>query len=115
MRWDARGFAGLAIGAAMCLALCLAPLAGCGDTPQLGGDDDCLAAADALWTAIGAKRADLVDQSAREIDRLHTAAKMNDEAFDALSAVVVTARAGEWSDARAALKSFVQGQRRAPK
>jgi hypothetical protein len=96
-------------------ALTVGTCAGCGSTPQLNGDEEALGAADALWTAIGAQRRDLVDQSAQEFDRLHAAQQMSDEAFAALSDIVATAREGDWSDARQDLKSFVQGQRRAPK
>jgi len=95
---------------AIVLASCLV-LADCGSTPQLGGDQECLGAADALWTAIGAQRSDLVDAAAEKLERLHSAGKMPDDAFEDISEIVAQARAGEWSDARAALKTFVQGQR----
>jgi hypothetical protein len=91
----------------------LALVAGCSGPPQLGGDEECLGAADALWTAIGARQQDLVNQSAAEIDRLHTAGKMPDDAHAALADIVATARSEDWDAARRALKSFVQGQRRA--
>ncbi|MGD9722383.1 MAG: hypothetical protein AB7O59_12840 [Pirellulales bacterium] len=105
----ARGTLCRAAGALLALTL----LAGCSGPPQLGGDEQCLGAADALWTAIGARQQDLVNQSATEIDRLHTAGKMPDDAHTALTDIVATARSEEWDDARRSLKSFVQGQRRA--
>ena len=86
--------------------------AGCGRSPQFAGNRECLAAADALWTAVTAKRTELVDQSAAEIERLHAQAQLSDEAFDALSRIVADARAGNWDAARTALKTLLRGQRR---
>ena len=40
---------------------------------------------------------------------------MPDEAFENLEAIVADAQAGHWDTARAALKSFLRGQRPAPK
>jgi hypothetical protein len=102
--------------------VCLAVLAvtigfagGCGRTPQLAANADCIAATDALWTAINAKRPPLVDRSASEIVRLHDSGQLNDEAFALLSTVVASARAGEWPQARKSLKAFIVGQRPAQK
>jgi hypothetical protein len=95
-----------ALGAAVVLFLCL----GCSDTPQLGSDA-CLGAADALWTSVTAKSAELLDQSASKIEKLHATAELSDAAFERLSVVIATARAGDWSGARLALKEFVRGQR----
>jgi hypothetical protein len=89
-------------------------VAGCNRTPQLNGDEECLGVADALWTAITAKRLELTDQCATKIEALHAAAKMPDEAFEILMGVISTARAGHWAEARIALKEFVRGQRPAP-
>jgi hypothetical protein len=93
------------------LVLSLLAVAGCSRTPQLAGDRDALSAADALWTAITAKDSDLLENSAAAIGKLHAEAHLTDEAYGALENVMQTARAGNWSDARAALKTFVRGQR----
>ncbi len=100
----ARGWLAAALLVAMGLA------AGCGQTPQLGNEES-LSAADSLWTAITAKRADLLEISGREIETLHAEAKLTDGCYDTLSAILATARQGQWADARVALKSFVRGQR----
>lgn len=102
---SARKFRWLCIACAACCTL------GCGQTPQLGGNRESLAAADALWTSVTAKRLDLLDQSESRIAELHAAAKVPDDAFEVLAGVIATARAGQWSDARLALKAFVRGQR----
>ncbi len=96
-------------------AACLISLAGCSATPQLAGDEDCIAATDALLTAVSSKRQELLDASAAEIERLRSAGKLPDDAFESLSAVVARARAGEWAESRATLKKFIQGQRPAAK
>ena len=108
-KWKSR------LGAAAMLACLGLPLAaGCGRAPQLGSEDN-LAAADGLWTAVTAKDASLVDKSAGLIEQLHQTHKMSDEAFEVLRGVIATARAGDWSQARGALKAFVRGQRPAEK
>ena len=97
------------IGEVGCCALILLCL-GCSDTPQLGSEE-CLGAADALWTAVTAKNLDLLEQSAAKIEKLHSSAELSDAAFEQLSGVIATARTGDWPGARGALKKFVQGQR----
>src|SRR5262245_34658427 len=97
----------------LCLALALmVVLGGCSKPAQLGNDEEVWSAADARWTAVTAKRGDLLENTAGRIDKLHASAKLPDDAFEQLSAVIATARSGEWSDARVALKAFVRGQRR---
>lgn len=93
------------------LALVAATLVGCSGTPQLNGDPETLGAADALWTAVTAKRTDLLDKSAARIESLHTAGKLPEDAFQSLQAVIAQARAGQWAEARTDLKAFVKGQR----
>jgi hypothetical protein len=95
-----------AVGCCALMLLCL----GCSDTPQLGSEE-CLGAADALWTSVNAKNSDLLEQSAANIEKLHSNAELSDAAFEQLTDVIAIARKGDWSGARAALKKFVQGQR----
>ena len=99
-----------------CLAMllagfCLVLSAGCGGAPQLGGNEQCLAAADALWTAVTAKQPKLLEHSAGEIEKLHAAGTLPDDAFNSLSQIVASARAGQWPEARKALKAFARSQR----
>jgi hypothetical protein len=93
------------------MALAAATLCGCARTPQLNGDAESLGAADALWTAVTAKRTDLLEKSATRIDELHTAGKLPGDAFQSLQEVIEQARGGQWDDARRTLKAFVKGQR----
>ena len=92
-------------------SFCLVFTGGCGVAPQLGGNEESLAAADSLWTAVTAKKNDLVEQSAGEIEKLHAAGTMPNDAFHSLSQIVASARAGQWPEARKALKTFARGQR----
>jgi hypothetical protein len=95
------------------LVVCLSVVSGCARSPQLG-DEECLKAADALWTAVTARQTSLLDVTAGEIEKLHASAKLSPEAFHSLSAIIETARAGQWTDARIALKVLIRAQRPAP-
>jgi hypothetical protein len=85
--------------------------AGCQRTPQLGGQKECLTAADALWTAVNVKQSDLLERSAAEIERLYAAGEMPADAYECLARIIATARVGQWSDARVELKRFLRDQR----
>ena len=84
---------------------------GCSRAPQLGGDEDCLAATDALWTAVTSKRPELLQNCTQEIARLHDMRQMPDDAFETLSKIIVSAQSGQWADARNSLKTFIRRQR----
>ena len=89
----------------------LVVISGCARVPQLG-DEECLKAADALWTAVTAKRANLLEATAGEIEKLHAIDKLSPDAFASLSSIIETARAGHWTEARIALKALIRAQRR---
>ena len=84
---------------------------GCQRTPQMGGREECMTAADALWTAVNLKHSEFLDRSEAEIVRLHTAGVMPSDAYESLSTIIATARQGQWPDARAELKRFLRDQR----
>ena len=86
-------------------------ISGCSPPPQLEGDEDCLTAAEALWTAVTSKRTPLIDASAAEIEKLHASGRLHDDAYETLTGVVASARAGEWDTARKSLKNLLSGQR----
>ena len=90
----------------------VACLAGCGSPPQFEGNEDSLRAAEALWTAVTSQRQPLVEQSAAEIERLHKAGALSEDAYNALTEVVASARASDWKDAVTDLKAILKGQRR---
>ena len=85
---------------------------GCGRPPQVVHDEECFSAVEALWTAVTTKRTDLLEQSATELDRLHSAGKLSEEGHDALDEIIQSARDEEWMPAAKSLKVFMLGQRK---
>ena len=77
-------------------ALTALAVAGCGGVPQMGGSEECMRAADALWTAVNLRQGELVDRSAEEITRLHSAGTLPEEPFAALTRIVEQTRGGDW-------------------
>ena len=75
-------------------------------------NDECFHAVDALWTAVTSKRTDLLEQSATELDRLHTAGGLSEAGHRALTAIIRDARSKDWTKSATNLKHFMQGQRR---
>ena len=92
--------------------LLLLSLTGCGRTPQVVDNDECFHAVDALWTAVTSKRTELLEQTATELDRLHTAGSLSQAGHRALTAIIRDARSKEWTKSATNLKHFMQGQRR---
>ena len=90
----------------------LLPLVGCGGTAQIGQDDDCLAAVDALYTAVTSRRPELLEQSTARIETLHTEGKFPDGAYDSLQPITARAKKGEWEQAARDLYRFIKAQRR---
>ena len=90
----------------------LPALGGCGSLPQMGDSKEALGAADALWTAITAKRSDLVEASADQLRRLKAAGKIPPDAAAAMDDIVERAAPGNGTR-RNELRTFVKAQRRA--
>ncbi len=85
---------------------------GCGRPPQVVDSEECFSAVEALWTAVTTKRIDLLEQSAIEIDRLHTDGQLSKEGHEALYEIIQSAQEGEWLPAAKSLKAFMLGQRK---
>ena len=85
---------------------------GCGRPPQVVDDEDCFSAVEALWTAVTSKRTDLLEQSATELDRLHSAGKLSEDGHEALDEIIQSARDEEWMPAAKSLRTFMLGQRK---
>ena len=88
---------------------------GCGRPPQVVDDEECFSAVEGLWTAVTTKRSDLLEQSATELDRLHTAGKLSEEGHDVLDEIIQSARDEAWQPAAQSLKAFMLGQRKTQK
>ena len=85
---------------------------GCGGPPQVVDDEECFSAVDALWTAVTSKRADLLEQSANELESLQSNGRLSTEGYDELLEIIDEARSEEWLNAAKSLKIFMQGQRK---
>jgi hypothetical protein len=94
------------------LVACTLLTAACGKPAQIGPDEEVFAAVDALFTAVTARRADLLDQSAETLRRHHAAGKLPDAAWRELSSIIDVARAGGWQSAAERLYEFMRGQER---
>ena len=92
--------------------VCLLAAGGCGSPPQMSDDPTSFKEVEALWTALGSKRADLLTQTEKSLNALHTAGKLPDDAHQSLQSIVDTAKAGDWQSARTTLRAFMEGQRR---
>ncbi|HEV7221176.1 MAG TPA: hypothetical protein VGN42_00645 [Pirellulales bacterium] len=90
------------------LAVC-----GCGEAPQFTADEECLTAVDALWTAVTAQQTPWLEQSARELERLHDAGQLSSAAWGVLEGSIETARRGEWEPAAESLYDLIKAQRKA--
>jgi len=93
--------------------LILAILTGCGP-PQIGTDERTFNTVDALYTAVCAKRPDLVDQCERELTELKATNKIPEAAHARLAAIIQETRDGEWTSASLRLSKFMEGQTQAP-
>lgn len=85
---------------------------GCGQPSQIGSDEEVFNEVDALYTAVTAKRADLLDQCYARLEELHRQGDLPTDAFDELTAICETARQDEWQSAAETLYEFMRGQRK---
>ncbi len=93
----------------LCLVCTL--FAGCMRPPQIVTSEEGMTAVDALWTAVTARRADLLAQSKERITQMHSSGVLDGDAFEMLSGIIKAAEAGHWEKAAKNLKWFIQGQR----
>ncbi len=94
------------------LLLCGLGVAGCGRPPQIGPDEAVFGEVDALYTAVTAKRPDLLDQSRARLDELHKSGKVPEAAYQKLSVICEQAERQEWRPAAEKLWHFMRGQRK---
>ena len=87
-------------------------IGGCGQPAQIGADPESFDSVDALWTAIRAKRTDLLEQTEKDLNTLHTQKKLPDDAHASLQKMIDTAKAGDWISSRDDLRKFMESQRR---
>ena len=102
----------LIIAALGLLVLLVVPLWGCGKPAQLGPDEEAFREVDALFTAVTARRPDLVDQCEARLRSLHERGKLPDAAHAELRRVIDRARDGRWQAAAERLYDFMKRQER---
>jgi hypothetical protein len=93
-------------------ALFVCCLTGCGKPAQLGPDDKAFHEVDALFTAVTARRTDLVDECDARLAGLHDVGKVPDDAHAELQRIIERARDGKWESAADRLRAFMKGQER---
>ena len=87
-------------------------IVGCSSPPPLGDDPRSVKLTDAMMTAFAAKRPDLVDQCAADLDRLQQEGAVSEEVSKSFRSMIETARQGEWKSAFDSARSFVRNQRK---
>jgi hypothetical protein len=83
---------------------------GCGRTPQLGADQESFKAVDALYTAVTARRVDLLDNCDTKLRERHASGHLPDAAWKELSAVISQCRDAKWEPAAERLYDFMKRQ-----
>lgn len=96
------------------LVVLLVAVRGCGRPPQIGADEEAFRAVDALFTAVTARRPDLVDRCADRLGQLHAGGKLPAAAHAELRRVIDRARDGRWEAAAERLYDFMRRQERPP-
>lgn len=96
-------------GAASGLALLIALAAGCGGPPQVKSSNFRLI--EGLQTAVSAEQSQWVEQAAAQIEERYEAGELADDAHAALMAIVVSARAEKWDEARALVTALGKAQK----
>jgi hypothetical protein len=89
-------------------------VSGCGKPAQIGSDEEVHKATDALFTALTARDANLLDQCEKRLDDLASGGKLPDEPHRALRKIIGKARDGKWESAAERLYDFVKGQETGP-
>jgi hypothetical protein len=81
---------------------------------QIGTHADTHKTVDALYTAVGGKRPDLVAQCEKKLQSLKVEGKVPEAAFASLTAVIAKTRNDQWPAAAAELHTFMKGQTQQP-
>lgn len=98
--------------AAICVLVLTAAYWSWTSTPQLDPSDEVYASVDALFTAVTARRAELVAQCETELASLHGEGKIPQPAWQRLSRAIALAKSDDWEPAAKDLYRFIEQQRR---
>ncbi|MDP1798257.1 MAG: hypothetical protein Q8K78_12270 [Planctomycetaceae bacterium] len=86
---------------------------GCSRPAQIGVDETAWKEAEALYTAVTARKPDLLEASRERLRSLHESGRIQTPAFEQLNRIADQAHGGEWDPAAQALWKFMRGQRKA--
>ena len=86
--------------------------AGCGRAPSMGLDKETFVTVDALFSAVCLKDEKQTDRNATALKKLHDEGRLPGDAHEALAAIVVEAKSGDWEDAAEKLREFMLDQTR---
>lgn len=98
--------------AAVCALVITAAYWSWTSTPQLAPSDEVYASVDALFTAVTARRAELVAQCETELASLQREGKIPQPAWQRLSRAIALAKSENWEPAAKDLYRFIERQRR---
>ncbi len=84
---------------------------GCGRSPSMGTDREAFTTVDALFTAVSLKDEAQLDRNAAALGALHASGRLPERAYEALGAIIATAKGGDWESAGADLRGFMLDQR----
>ena len=105
----ALGLIGIAVA-----TLSIVYIGGCRRPAQIGVDPETHKVVDALFTAITARDAKLLDRCESDLASLHQADRLPESAHRSLAKIIARARAGQWQSAAEDLYPFIQGQQSGP-
>ncbi len=94
------------------LAACLLTCVGCWRAPQLGDDESAWKETEALYTAVTARRTELVDASTLRLADLHESGRIPTDVYKRLDAIAQRAKAGQWEPAGRELWHLMRKQRK---
>ncbi|WP_437229439.1 hypothetical protein SH661x_001440 [Planctomicrobium sp. SH661] len=87
-------------------------MSSCNRAPQVVADPAVFKELDALYTAVTARRSDLLQASQLRIGELHENKQLSDTGFHQISGIVQLAERGDWQDASEKLYHFMRAQRK---
>ena len=84
---------------------------GCGGSPDVTSEAG-LKSLDALYTAVTSRKPELVDQCAKQVNRLEESGDLSGSAADTLEGVIQRAKAGDWQQSAEVLDRYIRLQTR---
>lgn len=84
---------------------------GCARTPQVIDDPDVYKSVDALWTAMTARKPELLEQVAVRLQKQHEERRLSAQGHARLLQIIARGRAQQWDDGLVQLRALIKAQR----